>query len=156
MREIKFRAWDRKKGKMFPVHQMQFGKIDDQLSYVSGVDIHDKDSGWDGDVFYGGSIHKMTGQPPLPRFEIMQYLGLRDKNGVDVYDKDIYRNLDNGLIGKFQLVDGVGGMYVLCTEYKTGRVYNNIPFMEHDTTNFEVIGSLYSNPELLGDGESNG
>ena len=78
-----------------------------------------------------------------------QYTGLKDKKGVDAYDKDIYRNLDSGLVGKFEILTGVGSDYVNCTEYKDGEIYNNHAFARHDSTNFEVIGNTYDNPELL-------
>ena len=78
-----------------------------------------------------------------------EFTGLLDKNGVEVYDDDIYRNLDTNLIGKLTVGIGVGGIYVLCTEYKDGHIYNNLPFAELDTTSFEVIGNIHDNPELL-------
>ena len=78
-----------------------------------------------------------------------EFTGLLDKNGVEVYDDDIYRNLDTNLIGKLTVGIGVGGIYVLCTEYKDGHIYNNLPFAELDTTSFEVIGNIHDNPKLL-------
>lgn len=78
-----------------------------------------------------------------------QFTGIKDIKGEDVYDGDIYKNLDNNLIGRFEIIGGVGGYHVNCTEWKDGEVYNNHAFARHDTTNINVIGNIYENEELL-------
>ena len=83
------------------------------------------------------------------RYELMQFTGLHDINGKEVYCGDIYKNLDNELIGVFSIRNGVGGYYLHCKEYKEQKVYNCLPFAELDTTNFEVIGNIHENSELL-------
>lgn len=120
MREIKFRVWDKKN---------QYWQAVDQL----------RDFGWFGE----------TALAHPEQFDAMQYIGLKDKNDKDVYDGDIYRNLDNGLIGKLVFEPTVGGDTLYCFEYKDGGLYNHHPFLKHDTTNFEVIGNIYETPELL-------
>jgi uncharacterized phage protein (TIGR01671 family) len=158
VREIKFRAWDRKSKAMFPVHEMKFGKISNQLDSIYGVDIHHKDSDHQGDVSYGGSIHKKTGTPLLPKFELMQYTGLKDEDDAELYEGDIidfavfdYNGSDTHYRGviKFERCrfeiwcrwdeeyygpDGAFDLYLIHLNYdgvkKVGNIYENPELME--------------------------
>lgn len=142
-REIEFRAWDNKAKVMFPVHGMYFCKITNQLDYISGVDIHDKDSDYHGNVTYGGSIHKKTGSPggpQRPKFELMQYTGLKDKNGVKIFEKDIVES-NWGYRFPIFYEDGC---------YKTDS--EDFEVINENQINYyslKVIGNIYENPNLL-------
>ncbi len=155
VRTIKFRAWDRKRGVMFPVHSMNFGKIDNELKYISGVDIHDKDSRFDGDVFYGGSIDKMTGTPLQPRFELMQFTGLRDSKrtekypeGQEIYEGDVVRgrwlNEGEDLLGVVVFHDA--GFIV---KRINGPDKDKWDLLHTSVDGYKVIGNIHDNPDLL-------
>lgn len=131
-RPIKFRAWDRKCKKMFPVHEMTFAKIAQELDYIHGVDIYDKSSDFSGDVAYGGNIHKMTAN--FPRYELMQFTGLYDKNGVEVYSGDIY---DIGICTK-----------VIRPEHFIEDAYELMKLLD-DGAVIEIISNIHDNPSLL-------
>ncbi len=129
MREIKFRCWDNEANVMLSdisdgmMIQMNSGKV-----------------GWYDD--HGDFEEK--------NYPLMQFTGLKDKNGKEVYDKDIYRNGENGLIiGLLEITKTIGGDLVYCTERKDGNTWNHIPFYELDITDFEIIGNIHANPELL-------
>lgn len=125
MREIKFRAWDKNSEYM-------------HSNVQSGV-YEDPDEWTDFDVVLG-----------LERFEVMQYTGLKDKNGNEIYEGDVVDYL-----GDIELVNR---NVLRVIEYKNEEacyvarlpvgvdgeeaVYLN----EHD---FKVIGNIYENPELL-------
>lgn len=125
-RVLKFRIWDK--------IQQRFVRRDSALTITL-----------DGQLMQGRL-------PPMgvDRFVLQQFTGLKDKHGREVYEGDIYRNLDNGLIGKFYYLNGSGGYTLYARENNPdGSPYNMLPFMQLDTTNFEVIGTIYENPELV-------
>lgn len=111
MREIKFRAWYHTEKRMIDWNEMQDNSIESLDTYFRGVF---------GDVS-----------------PVMQYTGLKDKNGKEIYEGDIYK----------------AKMHVV----KTGRTIESIEVVEDirgDNVYYydevEVIGNIYENPDLLG------
>jgi uncharacterized phage protein (TIGR01671 family) len=70
MREIKFRAWDKVNGNMVLVRSISFEK-----GLVSRIDYQEDISS-----LYTNDMNKMI---------LMQYTGLKDKNGTEIYEGDI-------------------------------------------------------------------
>lgn len=140
MREIKFRMYDKKTKVMSPVHLMEWGKIQNNLSYYRGY--YDCDKG-DWSVIACNNPNKQTavkcdGETFLVnRYELMQYTGLKDKNGKEIYEGDIMPV--NG--GKYVVVYSEDYARY-CLQMPSGRMF--IP-----SKNSEVIGNIYENPELL-------
>lgn len=84
---------------------------------------------------------------------LMQYVGLKDKNGKEIYEGDIvkFRFKDD----REEFPDLIG--YI---EYQTTftafRIMSNQGSFKIDITEIkfiEVIGNIYKNPELLEEGE---
>jgi uncharacterized phage protein (TIGR01671 family) len=88
-----------------------------------------------------------------PDLVLMQYTGLKDKNGKEIYEGDIYKSHSN-LTGK--CVVKFGYYYAGGRDYYASEAYGfyGEPIRDVDDTetlegDMEIIGNIYENPELL-------
>ena len=140
MREIKFRAWDNHYKYMnYKIIVGIYGdweKVKDDKNYTScAMWIEPKN------VDYKCEPHWSHFEPYHENIKLMQYTGLKDKNGVEIYEGDIV-SIDERNI--FYIVEWHD------TGLK-GRQYNNQSYigLEYWKNIMEVIGNIYENPELL-------
>lgn len=128
MREIKFRAWN-----------------GGEMKY-SGIKVHA-----DGHFECDNHLDCIDFEPVL-----MQYTGLKDKDGVEIYEGDILKRVH------FQCADGVNHYIhhtIKWSEKYNGWVALNLSSMSESDGSpqlfvyakgeHEVIGNIYENPELL-------
>lgn len=133
MRELKFRAWDKSR------KTMGFKYAD--FSVKNGVLVAEN---------YGpdGNIQQLP---------IMQFTGLRDCNGVDVYEGDVVTRDDYPFVSE-GLVNYRGEVYfdenalvwAVAMHVISDRVRGaacGFSLNEHD--DYRVIGNIHENPELL-------
>lgn len=73
----------------------------------------------------------------------MQFTGLNDKNGKEIYEGDILTNGDADSRWTVRHLDDVG-YYCLCET--NGDLCESHPMR---TSHLEVIGNIYEDPELL-------
>lgn len=120
-RPIKFRAWD-KEGK-----RMVRGNCGLFMFVGTGT------LGW--------QFADTWDFPVDEQFELMQYTGLKDKNGKGIYEGDIvkasYRNTP-------QVVEWIAKY----AGFSIGGAMPERP-VNSDFTDWEIIGNIYENPELL-------
>jgi uncharacterized phage protein (TIGR01671 family) len=123
MREIKFRAWDKKNNLMCTSDIMGHWETDYLLDLE--MTVWDTSKGLSSDAIIED------------RFEFMQYTGLKDKNGVEIYEGDIVER-DNGVVFSVDWEE-IG--------YDDGGVGYGIKLDE--CKSITVIGNIYENPKLL-------
>ena len=122
-REIKFRAWHKDLKKMFKIGQITLEKG------TWNFEPNDRD-------FIGMSI------PSQPSFVLMQYTGLHDKNGKEIYEGDIVKTF-NDEICIVEYNHNEFGLKVI----DKSKPYGWVDFVEYK---IEVIGNKFDNPDLLG------
>ncbi len=122
-REIKFRAYIKSIGWVVPVERINFD--------VQTVEVDLTDG--DGDFF----------EYDFGEVELMQFTGLKDKNGTEVYEGDIVKTKHNNEV----LIKWINTRLYPCRQGKTGQ-YNKVTNW-YCVTMGEVIGNIWENPELL-------
>lgn len=121
-REIKFRAW----------HKGNYSERNREISPPQM--LYDL---WDGECL----LFAHQGQP----IELMQYTGLKDRNGVEIYTGDLIKDSDSDFIGEV-----VWDTDTLCftTKFQSNELWGFVP--RHGKDNHcEVIGNIWENPEVL-------
>lgn len=141
MREILYRGQIRRKGEK--VHFITGEPQPSRWCYGGIFAPHMEAKGFG--VIYGqesGSDEPITGTKldkfPVYRDTVGQYTGLTDKNGAKIFEGDIveadgYREAVRFENGCFYPM----GAYIARTGY------------EYDPDEYEVVGNIYDNPELL-------
>jgi len=122
MREIKFRAWDKHFDFM----------IDD-------VGILPADTPYEVSLI-SETQKQILRQNDEKHYILMQYTGLKDKNGKEIYEGDILRWEDRG--GDYPSV-------MIMTKPVEIKNLNSMTPMLFDKIDYFVIGNIYENPELL-------
>lgn len=134
MREIRFRAWRKEEKRMIYLANNMGSQTHLQLNNHSwGVFEPDSDD------YYGiASANSNLGDI------LMQYTGLKDKNGTDIYEGDIVRS-PQGAIQRVYYSNQFAAF--LCADiYRPNAEIRDTWIVEKED---EIIGNLYENPELL-------
>lgn len=132
-REIEFRAWLKNSNKMVEVEEIDF-ILQKQIAYD--------------EIEYRYTNKQPFHYTQLVDFddiELMQYTGLKDKNGVKIFEGDIVKNIYTDLKYKVFWDDEN-----VC--YRLELIDNDLDYVElniREAGMIEVIGNIYENKELL-------
>ena len=125
-REIKFRAWHKKNKIMVP-----WEKIIKSKELLQSI---------------FGNEHYKTAEP-MYIWELMQFTGLSDKNGREVYEDDVLNTgFSNYVVEHEESKSYTHGHGSGETNYHIG--FNFGGYYGHPSGH-EVIGNIYENPELI-------
>jgi len=115
MREIRFRAWKKEDKKWLDRDELCISVLNGKLL------------GWQADY----------------EFDIQQYTGLKDKNGKEIYEGDIFIE---------DTFDDEAKKLISTVIFKEGMFTDNAgdePLYEILMNEIEIIGNIHENPELL-------
>ena len=124
-RDIKFRAWDEVSEKMLNWNEFLETKM--KNTFIA---------------------------PESTGLILMQYTGLHDKNGKEIYEGDIvlldcYYYEEPGFGGEFKVIyDDINGMWLLVDLENKDRVFAIGEIRSYYKAEIEVIGNIYDNPEI--------
>ena len=122
MREIKFRAWDNENKCWYkPIHEAYAGNLYELLITFNGDLIAHTMNGLDHESLWP------------ERYVLMQYTGLKDKNGKEIYEGDILQMYEYPPFVMEWVISHSGVGWTLFAP-------------KHEV---KVIGNIYENPELL-------
>lgn len=88
------------------------------------------------------SVNNLTKLLTLNHVEVMQFTGLTDKNGKEIYEGDVLKASDSIIEIEYK-GRGFEGIYLNKDEMFNSPIQNN------NYLYWEIIGNIYENPELL-------
>ena len=151
MREIKFRAWHKGKKEIIDVEEIDF--MNKVINYIEND--------------YENNRQEIIGAY-FEDIELMEYTGLKDKNGKEIYEGDVVKLIHTGIeisadrledlkrfVGIIKYENGIfkivrteksliESKYFEMEQKKVSEI-----FIYSKLYDLEVVGNIYENPELI-------
>jgi uncharacterized phage protein (TIGR01671 family) len=139
MREIKFRAWNTEMNHIvFP--SLEFGREIWPCTYKRIIKSETNENG--DNVEFVLELVSVDHILQSPEFEVMQYTGVEDFDGNEIYEGDIvlpvkFKDIPN-------VVEFVNGGFFRVKMHGSKKYYNPL-----GNANLKVIGNIYEHPHLI-------
>lgn len=148
-RELKFRAWDKKSNSFVEIsgHKQAVRLTDEGFEMSTGYDGLDNPTfGMDDQDGYS----KMTWQEYKDyqeRFTYLQFTGLKDKNGKEIYEGDILEGVSNNVFStgeknNYEVMWGIDHWHINGTHFSLQELFG------YCNKNITVIGNIFDNPKI--------
>ena len=126
MREIKFRCWDKKNGGMIYYNK---DTHDDLIFNFNSGDflLWSEGNTWE-----------------IKDFILMQYTGLKDSKGVEMYEGDIVKYFN-----EMDVVCFAAGHFMVCDSQNPYKGNHEDLWKALERSPVTIIGNIYENPKLL-------
>jgi hypothetical protein len=128
MREIKFRAWLKEEKKMVNVETIDF--TDKSIQYLEKNEF-----------INAYLLRRMI----FDDIELMQYTGLKDKNGKEIYEGDILFFRDENM--KYVVVWQDAAFIIKSIEIR--KYSEKMCWLDDTEICCEIVGNIYENKKLL-------
>lgn len=116
---FKFRAWDNFREKMI------YDKVSEYVSFNDN-----------------GSLNTTS----VMNNNVMQYTGLKDKTGKEIYEGDIGKH-NNGEL--YKIIWDQEDTRFICPNINAAKFHDIYYLLKSFSDRFEIVGNIYENPELL-------
>ncbi|QSF42682.1 YopX family protein [Paenibacillus tianjinensis] len=123
-REIKFRAWLKNEKRMLDKVALTWPGSEMIIQWYDSLED-----------YYAGALSDCSERDA----EVMQYTGLNDRNGQEIYEGDIVKHAV-GWFGKVQYFEGT---------FEIEARHQSWPINCTRSGKIEVVGNICDNPELL-------
>lgn len=137
MRDIKFRVWDKYKKQMYPISSIDYDIFSQEIRIIA--------VGHRNGMCTSYNKNHNSEKCDITALELMQYTGLHDKNGKEIYEGDIVKvdNIDLAIIyfDDDRMAWGIKPI---------NEFYFDSPLLsENISLELRVIGNIYDNSDLL-------
>lgn len=126
----KFRAYSTEENEMYYPHNDENvdWTIDDETGFIAPL------------VHLGSCMWGM-----IDKYVLMQSTGLKDKNGVEIFEGDIVKTIEVDSGVTFSTIKFEEGAF--CIDYK--NLGTEFEFLYFADSHLEVVGNIWENSELL-------
>lgn len=130
-RELKFRVWD---------------KLRKTFIYPS--------TGYQGHfvIDLNGKFHNLQNGSGGEEYEVQQYIGIKDKNGIDIYEGDVVKyKVWLGCYDADEYDERISSILFIDGRFYPIPLYDECEdsWYSYKQYDFEVMGNVLENPELL-------